>query len=232
MAGNVPSFPLLQARGDVHAGCSRLIWLDIGTSIFLVRLLIITQCKECARCNLCDLLRINVIRGMLIDYVPSRFTISRKPISVFVRTSTFSDYSECLVKRKGSTMVIFGLGVVSLVAMEVARMARASSIISVDLNPAKYVQAKKFGCTVFVNPKDHISSLLLVLVEMTNSGGNRAVDCTCHIHAMISSFECVHDTRADIEIGAETETGMETGAEIETGAETSGAGIEPKTKRQ
>ena len=30
----------------------------------------------------------------------------------------------------------------------------------------------------------------------------------------------------------ETETDIETGAQTETGAETSGAGIEPKTKRQ
>ena len=33
----------------------------------------------------------------------------------------------------------------------------------------------------------------LVLVEMANIGVNRVVDCTCHIHAMISAFECVHD---------------------------------------
>ncbi|KAI4997674.1 hypothetical protein ZWY2020_053016 [Hordeum vulgare] len=39
--------------------------------------------------------------------------------------------------------------------MEGAKMAGASRIIGVDLNPAKHEQAKKFGCTDFVNPKDH-----------------------------------------------------------------------------
>uniref|UniRef100_A0A453RF26 Uncharacterized protein n=1 Tax=Aegilops tauschii subsp. strangulata TaxID=200361 RepID=A0A453RF26_AEGTS len=35
--------------------------------------------------------------------------------------------------------------------------------------------------------------MLLVLVEMTNIGVNRAVDCTCHVDAMIFAFECFHD---------------------------------------
>ena len=32
-----------------------------------------------------------------------------------------------------------------------------------------------------------------VLVEMTNGGVDRAVECTGHIDAMIAAFECVHD---------------------------------------
>ena len=34
---------------------------------------------------------------------------------------------------------------------------------------------------------------LQVLVEMTNGGVDRAVECTGNINAMISAFECVHD---------------------------------------
>ena len=62
-----------------------------------------------------------------------------------------------------------------------------------DLNPAKYEQAKKFGCTDFVNPKDHTKPVQEVLVEMTNGGVDRVVECTGHIDAMIAAFECVHD---------------------------------------
>ncbi|VAI31858.1 unnamed protein product [Triticum turgidum subsp. durum] len=57
--------------------------------------------------------------------------------------------------KKGMTVAVFGLGAVGLAAMEGARMSGASRIIGVDLNPAKHQQAKKFGCTDFVNPKDH-----------------------------------------------------------------------------
>jgi alcohol dehydrogenase class-P len=95
--------------------------------------------------------------------------------------------------KKGSTVAIFGLGAVGLAAMEGAKMAGASRIIGVDLNPAKYEQAKKFGCTEFVNPNDHTKPVQEVLVEMTNGGVDSAVECTGNINAMISAFECVSD---------------------------------------
>ncbi|MCY5444063.1 zinc-binding dehydrogenase, partial [Salmonella enterica subsp. enterica serovar 1,4,[5],12:i:-] len=94
---------------------------------------------------------------------------------------------------KGSTVAIFGLGAVGLAAMEGARLAGASRIIGVDINPAKYEQAKKFGCTEFVNPKDHDKPVQEVLIELTNGGVDRSVECTGNVNAMISAFECVHD---------------------------------------
>jgi alcohol dehydrogenase class-P len=65
------------------------------------------ECKECAHCkseesNMCDLLRINVDRGVMIGDGKSRFTISGQPIFHFVGTSTFSEYTVihvgCLAK--------------------------------------------------------------------------------------------------------------------------------------
>ncbi|KAG8090995.1 hypothetical protein GUJ93_ZPchr0011g28354 [Zizania palustris] len=97
---------------------------------------------------------------------------------------------------KGSTVAIFGLGAVGLAAMEGARISGASRIIGVDLNSAKYEQAKKFGCTDFVNPKDYAKPVQEVIVEMTNGGVDRSVECTGNAAAMISAFECVHDVRA------------------------------------
>ncbi|MBA0685681.1 hypothetical protein Goari_013332 [Gossypium aridum] len=105
---------------------------------------------------------------------------------------------------KGSTVAIFGLGAVGLAmsipssiqlnrAAEGARIAGASRIIGVDLNPNRFEEAKKFGCTEFVNPKDHNKPVQEVLAEMTNGGVDRSVECTGNINAMISAFECVHD---------------------------------------
>lgn len=65
------------------------------------------ECKECAHCkseesNMCDLLRINVDRGVMIGDGKSRFSINGKPIFHFVGTSTFSEYTVihvgCLAK--------------------------------------------------------------------------------------------------------------------------------------
>ena len=65
------------------------------------------ECKECAHCkseesNMCDLLRINVDRGVMIGDGKSRFSINGQPIFHFVGTSTFSEYTVihvgCLAK--------------------------------------------------------------------------------------------------------------------------------------
>ncbi|XP_028088572.1 alcohol dehydrogenase-like [Camellia sinensis] len=65
------------------------------------------ECKECAHCkskesNLCDLLRINTDRGVMIHDQKSRFSINGKEIFHFLGTSTFSQYTVvhvgCLAK--------------------------------------------------------------------------------------------------------------------------------------
>ncbi|VAI03373.1 unnamed protein product [Triticum turgidum subsp. durum] len=94
---------------------------------------------------------------------------------------------------KGSTVAIFGLGAVGLAAAEGARIAGASRIIGIDLNASRFEEARKFGCTEFVNPKDHSKPVQEVLAEMTNGGVDRSVECTGNVNAMIQAFECVHD---------------------------------------
>ncbi|WOH12384.1 hypothetical protein DCAR_0831887 [Daucus carota subsp. sativus] len=190
------------------------------------------ECKECAHCkseesNMCDLLRINTDRGVMLNDGKSRFSINGKPILHFVGTSTFSEYTVihvgCVAKinplapldkvcvlscgistglgstlnvakpKKGSTVAVFGLGAVGLAAAEGARIAGASRIIGIDLNPNRFESAKKFGVTEFVNPKDHQKPVQEVIAEMTNGGVDRSIECTGHVDAMISAFECVHD---------------------------------------
>ena len=56
------------------------------------------ECKLCTHCksqesNMCDLLRINTDRGVMIHDGKSRFSINGKPIFHFVGTSTFSEYT-------------------------------------------------------------------------------------------------------------------------------------------
>ncbi|KAI3871912.1 hypothetical protein MKX03_012945 [Papaver bracteatum] len=95
--------------------------------------------------------------------------------------------------KKGSTVAVFGLGAVGLAACEGARLSGASRIIGVDLNANRFNEAKKFGCTEFVNPKDHSKPVQEVIDEMTDGGLDRNIECTGSIQAMISAFECVHD---------------------------------------
>ncbi|KAE8683553.1 Alcohol dehydrogenase 1 [Hibiscus syriacus] len=191
------------------------------------------ECKQCRHClseesnNMCDLLRINCDRGVMLADGKTRFSINGKPIYHFVGTSTFSQYTVVHVgqvakinptapldkvcpiscgictgfgatvnvakPKKGQTVAIFGLGAVGLAAAEGARICGASRIIAVDLNPRRFEEAKRFGITEFVNPKDYDKPVQEVIVEMTGGGVDRSVECTGSVQAMISAFECVHD---------------------------------------
>ncbi|XP_039144011.1 alcohol dehydrogenase 1-like, partial [Dioscorea cayenensis subsp. rotundata] len=92
-----------------------------------------------------------------------------------------------------SSVVAFGLGAINLAAVEGARITGASRTIGVDVNPRRFLEAKKSDVNEFVNPKDYQKSVQEVLAEMTDGGVDRSIECTGNIDAMILAFECVHD---------------------------------------
>ncbi|KAK6939983.1 Alcohol dehydrogenase-like, C-terminal [Dillenia turbinata] len=115
--------------------------------------------------------------------------------------ASWCHFEHCKPKR-GSSVAIFGLGAVGLAishlkllffhAAEGARISGASRIIGVDLNPRRFEEAKKFGVTEFINPKDFEKPVQEVIAEMTD-GGVRSIECTGSIAAMISAFGWVHN---------------------------------------
>ncbi|CAL5417550.1 unnamed protein product [Camellia sinensis] len=133
------------------------------------------ECKECAHCkseesNMCDLLRINTDRRVMIHDQKSRFSINGKPIFHFVGTSTFSEYT---VVHVGCLAKINPLAPLDKVC-----------VLSCGISTG-------FGATVNVaRPKKGSTA---VIAEMTNGGVDRSVECTGNTEAMISAFECVHD---------------------------------------
>ena len=57
--------------------------------------------------------------------------------------------------EKDSSCAVFGLGAVGLAVIYGCKMAGAKRIFAVDINPAKFEVAKKFGATDCINPSDH-----------------------------------------------------------------------------
>ncbi len=230
--GQIPLFPRIlghEASGIVESigeGVTHLTPGDHALPVFT------GECGECAHCkstesNMCELLRVNTVRGVMLSDGKTRFSKNGQPIYHFLGTSSFSEYtvvhSGCVAKvnpaapldklcvlscgfctghgatvncakpKPNSSFAIFGLGAVGLAAAEGARLSGASRIIGVDLVPSRFEQAKKFGVTDFVNPKDHNKPVQQVIVEMTNGGVDRAIECIGNIQTAISAFECVHD---------------------------------------
>ncbi|EFJ20010.1 hypothetical protein SELMODRAFT_109935 [Selaginella moellendorffii] len=89
----------------------------------------------------------------------------------------------------GASVAVFGLGAVGLAVIAGAKIAGASRIIAVDLNPAKFAKAKVFGATDFLNPKEHDKAIQCVIQEMTGGGVDYSFECVGNTSVMRSAYE-------------------------------------------
>jgi len=93
--------------------------------------------------------------------------------------------------EKGSTCAIFGCGGVGLAAILGCKIAGASRIIAVDMNPAKFVLAKKLGATDCINPEDHKDKTIQeVIIEMTDGGVDYSFEAIGNVKVMRAALEC------------------------------------------
>ena len=94
--------------------------------------------------------------------------------------------------EEGATVAIFGLGGIGLAAIIGAKMAKASRIIAIDINPSKFAIARELGATDFVNPNDHVKPIQEVIVEMTDGGVDYSFECVGNVQLMRAALECAH----------------------------------------
>eukprot|EP00253_Pinus_taeda_P032802 PITA_32802 len=96
--GHTPIFPRIfghEAAGVIESVGEGVTDLKVGDCVLPV---FTGECKECKHCkseesNMCDLLRIDTERGVMMSDGNSRFSINGKPIHHFLGTSTFSEYT-------------------------------------------------------------------------------------------------------------------------------------------
>jgi S-(hydroxymethyl)glutathione dehydrogenase/alcohol dehydrogenase len=94
--------------------------------------------------------------------------------------------------EEGATVAVFGLGGIGLAAVIGAKMVKASRIIAIDINPAKFEIAKQLGATDCINPKDFSKPIQDVIVEMTDGGVDYSFECVGNVHLMRAALECCH----------------------------------------
>jgi S-(hydroxymethyl)glutathione dehydrogenase / alcohol dehydrogenase len=92
----------------------------------------------------------------------------------------------------GDRVVVFGLGGIGLNVVQGARLAGASMIVGVDLNPVRHGIASKFGLTHFVNPAEVRGELVPYLVDLTRGGADFAFECVGNVKLMRQALECCH----------------------------------------
>ncbi|KAH7671040.1 Alcohol dehydrogenase protein [Dioscorea alata] len=139
----IPVFPRIfghEAAGIVESVGDGVTDLKPGDHVIPVPT---GECKECIQCkskegNMCDLLRVNTSRGVMISDGQSRFSINGEPIYHFVGTSTYSEYTVvhvgCVAKINPSApldkVCILGCGISSGLGavLNVAKPAKGSSV--------------------------------------------------------------------------------------------------------
>jgi S-(hydroxymethyl)glutathione dehydrogenase/alcohol dehydrogenase len=94
--------------------------------------------------------------------------------------------------EEDSTIAVFGLGGIGLSVIQGAKMAKAKRIIAIDINEDKFVIAKKFGATDFINPKKYDKPIQEVIVELTNGGVDYSFECIGNTDLMNAALECCH----------------------------------------
>src|SRR5216110_2857827 len=94
--------------------------------------------------------------------------------------------------ESGANVVVFGLGGIGLNVVQGARMAGASMIVGVDINPKRKPLAERFGMTHFVNPKELGGDLVQHLVSLTDGGADYSFECVGNVDLMRQALECCH----------------------------------------
>jgi S-(hydroxymethyl)glutathione dehydrogenase/alcohol dehydrogenase len=92
----------------------------------------------------------------------------------------------------GSTVAVFGLGGIGLSVIQGAVLAKASRIIAIDINEAKFEMATMLGATDCVNPKNFDKPIQDVIVAMTDGGVDYSFECIGNVNLMRSALECCH----------------------------------------
>lgn len=94
--------------------------------------------------------------------------------------------------EEGATAAVFGMGTVGLAVVDGLRLAKASKIIGVDIEPDRLARAKEWGCTRCINPIDHSEPIQNVIIKETDGGVDYSFDCTGNVDAMRAALECCH----------------------------------------
>ena len=95
--------------------------------------------------------------------------------------------------ESGTSLAVFGCGCVGLSAIMAAKIARADTIVAVDINPARLALAREFGATHCVNPNelaDAAATVEQVKAASPDGALNYAIDTTGIPDVLRQAFDC------------------------------------------
>jgi S-(hydroxymethyl)glutathione dehydrogenase/alcohol dehydrogenase len=112
-----------------------------------------------------------------------------------VSTGLGAVWNTCKVEVN-SSVAVFGVGAVGLAVIQGAKMAGASKIIAVDINPTKLEVAKTLGATDCICPTYDIPEGKTIVSHIAGTvtpwGVDYTFDCTGNVAVMRDALECSH----------------------------------------
>ena len=90
----------------------------------------------------------------------------------------------------GSTVAVFGLGGIGLNVVQGSKMAGASRIIGIDINPERESLGKNFGMTDFINP-NKVDNVVDHIIQITGAV-DYSFECIGNVDVMRQALECCH----------------------------------------
>lgn len=173
-----------EMAGDVAAVGSGVRDLAVGTRVAVLPLFTCGTCAPCrrGRSNLCPsrlLLGMNLPGGFAEFAVAPRpyvFPVGgldALPASMVEPLSTPLNFFESHARGPLEAVAVLGAGTQGLLALQLARLAGAREVISVDTNEVRLEVAKKLGATRVVNPKT--ADVVAAVLDATQGEGCDAV---------------------------------------------------------
>ncbi|UYY57926.1 S-(hydroxymethyl)glutathione dehydrogenase/class III alcohol dehydrogenase [Sphingomonas sp. S2-65] len=93
----------------------------------------------------------------------------------------------------GDNIVVFGLGGIGLNVLQGAKMAGASKIVGVDINPDREEWGRRFGMTDFINGRGKSrDEVIAEILALTDGGADFTFDCTGNTEVMRTALEACH----------------------------------------
>jgi S-(hydroxymethyl)glutathione dehydrogenase / alcohol dehydrogenase len=95
--------------------------------------------------------------------------------------------------QPGDTVVVFGLGGIGLNVIQGAKLAGASMIVGIDINPDREDWGRRFGMTHFLNTVAmNRDEAIAAIVALTDGGADFSFDATGNTEVMRTALECCH----------------------------------------
>jgi S-(hydroxymethyl)glutathione dehydrogenase/alcohol dehydrogenase len=92
----------------------------------------------------------------------------------------------------GANVAVFGLGGIGLSVVQGAVMAKASRIVAIDTNAAKFEMARALGATDCIDPTDCDKPVQQVVIDLLDGGADFSFECIGNVNVMRAALECCH----------------------------------------